>query len=65
MAKVTVTDPSGAEWSVRRWWFKAVPWQSGIEFIDFIIFLIALPFMVVWPIWLALKWLGVSWSIEI
>jgi len=33
MAKVTVTDPEGAEWSVRRWWFKTLPYQSGIDFV--------------------------------
>ena len=65
MAKVTVTDPEGAEWSVRRWWFKTLPYQSGIDFVDFIIFLIVLPFMVAWPFWLASKWLGARWSVVI
>ena len=65
MAKVTVTDPEGAQWSVGRWWFKTIPWQSGIDFLDFIIFLIVLPFMVVWPFWLMSKWLGARWSIVI
>jgi hypothetical protein len=65
MAKVTVTDPDGAQWSVRRWWFKSIPGQSGIEFLDFIIFFIALPLMVAWPFWLMSKWLGARWSIVI
>jgi hypothetical protein len=65
VAKVTVTDPEGAEWSVHRWWFKTLPYESGIEFLDFIIFLIVLPFMVAWPFWLASKWLGARWSVVI
>jgi hypothetical protein len=65
MAKVTVTDPSGAEWTVQRWWFKTIPYETGIDFLDFIIFIIVLPFMVVWPFWLLSKWLGARWSIEI
>ena len=65
MAKVRVTDPTGAQWTVRRWWFKTIPYQSGIEFLDFVIFLIVLPFMVLWPFWLLSKWLGARWSIVI
>jgi hypothetical protein len=65
VAKVTVTDPEGAEWSVHRWWFKTLPYESGIEFLDFIIFLIVLPFMVAWPFWLASKWVGARWSVVI
>jgi hypothetical protein len=42
-----------------------VPWETGIEFLDFIIFIVVLPFMIVWPFWFTLKWLGVPWSIEI
>ena len=60
-----VTDPSGAQWSVHRWWWKTLPWETGLEFLDFIIFIIVLPFMVLWPFWLALKWLGVPWTIVI
>jgi hypothetical protein len=65
MAKVAVTDPDGTAWTVRRWWFRTIPYQTGIDFLDFIVFLIVLPFMVVWPLWLALKWLGVPWSFVI
>ena len=65
MAKVTATPPDDAQWSVRRWWFTALPYESGIQFLDFIIFLIVLPFMVVWPFWLMSKWLGASWSIVV
>jgi hypothetical protein len=60
-----LTDPNGVSWSVQRWWFKSVPWETGIEFLDFIIFIVVLPFMIVWPFWFMLKWLGVPWSIEI
>jgi hypothetical protein len=65
MAKVTVVDPSGEQWTVRRWWFTPIPWESGIAFIDMIIFVVVLPFMVAWPIWLLLKSLGVPWSIVV
>ena len=60
-----VTDPNGVTWSVHRWWFKAVPYETGIGFLDMIIFLIVLPFMIVWPFWFLLKWLGVRWAIVI
>jgi hypothetical protein len=52
MAKLTVIDPSGAQWSVRRWWFKTIPYETGVDFLDFIIFIIVLPFMIAWPFWL-------------
>jgi hypothetical protein len=65
MAKVTVTDPTGENWTVRRWWFTAIPWQSGFQTLDMLIFLIVLPFMAVWPFWLALKWLGVRWEVRV
>jgi hypothetical protein len=65
MAKVTVTDPDDAEWTVRRWWFTAVPYQSGIDLLDVLIFLVVLPFMLAWPFWLASKWLGARWSVVI
>jgi hypothetical protein len=38
MAKVTVTDPTGENWTVRRWWFTAIPWQSGFQTLDMLIF---------------------------
>jgi hypothetical protein len=65
MAKVKVTDPDGTEWTVRRWWFTAMPSETGIGFLDMIIFVIMLPFMLAWPFWLLLKWLGVLWEIVI
>jgi hypothetical protein len=65
MAKLTVIDPSGAQWSVRRWWFKTIPYETGVDFLDFIIFIIVLPFMIAWPFWLLSKWLGARWSIVI
>jgi hypothetical protein len=63
MAKVT--DPEGVNWSIRRWWWRTVPWESGIALIDLIIFAIVLPFMLMWPFWLMAKWLGVPWTIVI
>lgn len=58
-----VTDPDGVQWRVRRWWWKTVPWETGFATLDALIFLIVLPFMVMWPFWLASKWLGASWTI--
>ena len=60
-----VTDPNGVRWRVRRWWWKTVPWETGIDFLNFIFFIIVLPFMVLWPFWFLLKWLGVRWEIVI
>ena len=65
MAKVTVTDPTGQQMTVRRWWFTPVPWETGFQTLDALIFLIVLPFMAVWPFWLALKWLGVAWEVRV
>jgi hypothetical protein len=55
-----VADPNGVKWSVHRWWFKAVPRETGIGFLGAIIFLIVLQFMVMWRFWLLQKWLGVQ-----
>ena len=65
MAKVTVTDPSGEEWTVGRWWLSGFPGDTGIGLIDMIIFLIVLPVLLAWPFWLASKWLGARWSIVV
>ncbi|MGY4708508.1 hypothetical protein ACXDF8_02915 [Mycolicibacterium sp. CBM1] len=60
-----VTDPDGVTWSVRRWWWRTVPWETGFGTIDALILLVMLPFMLMWPIWLLAKWLGVPWTIVI
>jgi hypothetical protein len=65
MAKAEVTDPTGTKWTIRRWWFSPMPWQTGLDSLDAIIFVIMLPFMLLWPFWLISKWLGAAWSIEI
>jgi hypothetical protein len=65
VAKAEVTDPTGAQWTIRRWWFSAMPWQTGLDFLDVILFMLMLPLMVLWPFWLLSKWLGAAWSIEI
>ncbi|KUH97878.1 hypothetical protein AU190_21820 [Mycolicibacterium acapulense] len=65
MARVTVTDPEGETVTVRRWWWRTIPWETGFSTLDAVIFLLVLPFMVMWPFWLLLKWLGVSWKIVI
>ncbi|VEG54303.1 Uncharacterised protein [Mycolicibacterium aurum] len=59
----TVTDPDGATWRVRRWWWRTVPWETGFSTLDALIFVIVLPFMLMWPFWLASKWLGASWTV--
>jgi hypothetical protein len=58
-----VTDPEGVGWTVRRWWWKTVPWETGFATLDALIFVIVLPFMLMWPFWLLAKWLGASWTI--
>jgi hypothetical protein len=60
-----VTDPDGVSWSVRRWWWNASPWETGFATLDALIFFIMLPFLLLWPFWLASKWLGASWTIDI
>lgn len=60
-----VVDPEGVTWRVRRWWWNTVPWQTGFDTLDTIFFLLMLPFLLMWPFWLAAKWLGVAWSIRI
>ncbi|ABM13381.1 hypothetical protein [Mycolicibacterium vanbaalenii] len=58
-----VTDPDGVEWTVRRWWWKTLPYETGFATLDAVILLIMLPFMLMWPFWLLAKWLGVPWTI--
>lgn len=65
MARVTVTDPEGETVTVRRWWWRTLPWETGFATLDAFIFLLVLPFMLMWPVWLALKWFGVPWTILI
>lgn len=65
MARVTVTDPEGEAVTVRRWWWRTVPWQTGFDTLDAFLFLLTLPFMLMWPVWLLLKWLGVPWTIVV
>ena len=60
-----VTDPDGVSWSIRRWWWKTIPWETGFATLDFLIFLVVLPFMLLWPFWLLSKWCGVPWTIVI
>lgn len=60
-----VVDPDGVTWRIRRWWWDTVPWQTGFDTLDAIFFLIMLPFMLLWPFWLAAKWLGVAWAVKI
>lgn len=63
MAKVK--DRDGTTWTVRRWWWRAIPWETGFTTLDMIILLVMLPFMALWPFWLLAKWLGVPWTIVV
>ena len=63
MAKVV--DPSGVQWWVRRKWYSPNVGDTGFEFLDMLIFIVMLPFLVAWPFWLVAKWLGVPWLIVI
>lgn len=65
MSQLTETDPDGSTWSVRRWWWKTIPWETGFATLDALIFLIVLPFMLMWPFWLLAKFVGVPWTIII
>ncbi len=42
-----------------------MPWETGFQTVDAVIFLIVLPSMLMWPLWLMAKWLGVPWTIII
>ncbi|NVN50050.1 hypothetical protein [Mycolicibacterium hippocampi] len=63
MAKVK--DLDGTTWIVRRWWWRAIPWETGFATLDMVILLVMLPFMALWPFWLVAKWLGMPWTIVI
>lgn len=58
-----VVGPDGVKWTVRRWWWKTIPWETGFATLDMIILLIVLPFMAAWPLWLLAKWCGVPWTV--
>lgn len=62
---VEVIDPEGVSWSVRRWWWRTLPWETGFATIDGFFAVLMLPFMLMWPFWLLAKWLGVPWTIVI
>lgn len=58
-----VVGPDGVEWTVRRWWWKTLPYETGFATLDAVILVLVLPFMLMWPFWLLAKWLGASWTI--
>jgi hypothetical protein len=60
-----VRDPNGAYWSVhRRWWpFPDVFDVIDLAFLGWIGAVLALPFLLLWPFWLASKVLGARWAI--
>jgi hypothetical protein len=62
---VVVSDPGGVQWSVRRkWWpFFGADALFDLSFIGLLGLLLVLPLLVVWPFWLATKFLGARWRI--
>ncbi|GAS98491.1 uncharacterized protein RMCC_5456 [Mycolicibacterium canariasense] len=59
-----VTDPNGTQWSVhRRWW--PFPDLSDVVDFDWFTWLLAAPFLLLWPFWLEAKVLGARWRIVI
>lgn len=35
-----VTDPDGVRWTVRRRWWKTIPWETGFDSVDALLFVI-------------------------
>jgi hypothetical protein len=65
---VVVTDPNGVQWNLKRkWWpFGDMGDWADIDFFGWFALLIAAPFLLVWPFWLATKFLGLQrWRIVI
>ncbi|WP_245234148.1 hypothetical protein [Mycobacterium sp. PS03-16] len=58
-----VTDPNGTVWSVHRQWWP-FPGVLDLTF-DVFALLLAVPFLALWPFWLATKWLGARWTIVV
>lgn len=63
----TFTDAEGTRWSVRRHWMPLFDYLDmatwGVNWFGLVMFMIALPFLVVWPFWLLGKLCGVPWKI--
>lgn len=58
-----VVDPNGAAWSIHREWW---PFPGVLDLtLDVFDLILALPFVVLWPVWLATKGLGARWTIVI
>jgi hypothetical protein len=58
-----VVDPNGTVWSVHREWW---PFPGVLDFtFDLFEVLLALPFLLLWPFWLATKGLGGRWTIVV
>lgn len=61
-----VTDPAGVQWNIqRKWWpFGDIGEWADIDFFGWFALVIAAPFLLVWPLWLATKFLGLQrWRI--
>lgn len=63
---VDVKDPRGVEWRVRRKWWPfgdLFDWADD-DVIGVVVLLIAAPFLLLWPVWLAAKFMGLQrWRI--
>jgi hypothetical protein len=60
-------DAEDVKWSVRRrWWPLLGPLDmasSGSSGLGVVLFVIALPVLLVWPIWFAAKLCGAPWKV--
>ncbi|WP_242638706.1 hypothetical protein [Mycolicibacterium sp. S2-37] len=62
-------DAQGVRWSVRRRWMPLLDYLNmaswGLNWFGVVMFVIALPFLIVWPFWFLAKFCGVPWKIVV
>ncbi|MET0897407.1 MAG: hypothetical protein ABWY45_05780 [Mycobacterium sp.] len=60
-------DPDGVKWRVRRlWWPLLGPLDmasSGTSAFGVVMFLLALPMLLSWPLWFVAKFCGAPWKV--
>ncbi|MGB3482034.1 MAG: hypothetical protein WBB07_07420 [Mycobacterium sp.] len=60
-------DADGVKWTVRRaWWPLLGPLDmasSGTGAFGVVMFVIAVPMILAWPVWMFLKFCGVPWKV--
>ena len=67
----TFHDSHGVQWAVsRRWWpfrfgLLRGPTMSGDGMYGLVQLVIALPFLLVWPVWLVTRLCGAPWTIVV